>query len=78
VLALIAPRGLLVVTPQLDRENTLEDVKACLQEVRKVYALYGAAEKLQHEAPDDYNRLSPELQKAIFPLLRRMAGIAGN
>jgi len=72
VLALIAPRPLLVVTPQKDRENTLADVEACLAEVGKVYDLLGAKGQLRHLAPDDYNRYSPELQQIVNARLREI------
>jgi pimeloyl-ACP methyl ester carboxylesterase len=57
VLAAIAPRPLLVVQPALDRDASPADVGAAVDEARKVYALYGAADKLQLKEPWDYNRL---------------------
>ncbi|MBM3335436.1 alpha/beta fold hydrolase, partial [Candidatus Sumerlaeota bacterium] len=73
VLGLIAPRPLLVVTPKKDRESTLADIEACLAEVKKVYALFGADNNLQRLAPDDYNRYSPELQEEVNKRLKQMA-----
>jgi len=74
VLALIAPRPVLVVAPKYDRENNLSDVTACVVEARKVYEMLGASEKLLFHVPDDYNRYSPELQKEINAKLKSMAG----
>ncbi len=74
VLALIAPRKLLVVAPTLDREATLEDVQACLGEVEKVYKLLGAGGNLRKHFPEDYNRFSPELQAEVFRRMKEMAG----
>ncbi len=74
VLALIAPRKLLVVAPTLDREATLDDVQACLGEVEKVYTLLGAGGNLRKHFPEDYNRLSPKLQLEVIRRLQEMAG----
>jgi hypothetical protein len=77
VLALIAPRPLVVVAPRRDRHHTLDDIQACVGEVRKVYALLEAAENLSLEMPDDFNRCSPGIQKAVGAALRSMAAKAG-
>ncbi|HKE26593.1 MAG TPA: alpha/beta fold hydrolase [Bryobacteraceae bacterium] len=61
VLGLIAPRPLLVVQPQLDRDATPADVTAAVRDAKKVYALYGAGEKLALNEPWDYNRLPNRL-----------------
>jgi pimeloyl-ACP methyl ester carboxylesterase len=65
VLALIAPRPLLVVAPKADCENTSPDVEKCVAEVQKVYSLFDAEERLELLSPDDYNRYSPELQSQV-------------
>ena len=72
VLALIAPRPLLVVAPARDREASLSAVTACLDEVEKVYALHGAKDNLQRYSPDDYNRYGPELQTVVNRRLKEM------
>ncbi len=74
LLALIAPRPLLVVAPKYDREHNLADVEACLGEVQKVYQLLGSRENLSLDVPDDYNRYSPERQKEVNAKLKKMAG----
>ncbi len=72
VLALIAPRPLLVVAPARDREATLADVNAALDEAEKVYTLLGAKGKLERQSPDDYNRYGPELQAEVNRRLMEM------
>ena len=62
LLGLIAPRPVLVVQPQLDRDATPADVKTAVDEAKKVYALYGASDKLGFREPWDYNRLPDRLQ----------------
>ena len=65
LLAMIAPRPVLVVQPELDRDAIPADVRAAVQEARKVYGLYGAAARLALEEPWDYNRLPNKTQDQI-------------
>jgi pimeloyl-ACP methyl ester carboxylesterase len=57
LIAMIAPRPMLVVEPQLDRDATVADVQSAVEQARKVYSLYGATDKLTLKQPWDYNRL---------------------
>ena len=57
LLAMIAPRPVLVVQPLLDRDATPEDVETAMRQARQVYSLYGAQNKLGMREPWDYNRL---------------------
>jgi pimeloyl-ACP methyl ester carboxylesterase len=66
VLGLIAPRPAIVVQPQLDRDATPVDVQTAVNEARKVYALYGASEKLGFREPWDYSRLPNKLQDEVI------------
>jgi pimeloyl-ACP methyl ester carboxylesterase len=66
LLGALAPRPVLVVQPQLDRDATPADVKAAVEQARKVYALYGSAAKLELQEPWDYNRLPTRTQDEIL------------
>jgi pimeloyl-ACP methyl ester carboxylesterase len=66
LLGLVAPRPVLVVQPQLDRDATPADVKAAVDQAKKVYALYGSAAKLELQDPWDYNRLPTKTQDEIL------------
>ena len=57
LLGMIAPRPVLVVEPQLDRDATPADVAASVSLAKQVYSLYGAGDKLAISEPWDYNRL---------------------
>jgi dienelactone hydrolase len=57
LLGMIAPRPLLVVQPQLDRDATPADVEAAVAQAKQVYSLYGSADKIAIQEPWDYNRL---------------------
>jgi hypothetical protein len=54
---MIAPRPVLVVQPQLDRDATPADVESAVTQAKQVYSLYGAGDKLAISEPWDYNRL---------------------
>jgi pimeloyl-ACP methyl ester carboxylesterase len=75
ILASIAPRPLLCVTPRLDREVNHGDVIEALASVEKVYALHGAKASYWHSAPPDHRRFSMDIQKDLYAKLRRAAGL---
>ena len=51
LLGAIAPRPVLVVQPQLDRDAAPAEVHAAVEQARKVYALYGADTRLGLDEP---------------------------
>jgi pimeloyl-ACP methyl ester carboxylesterase len=65
LLGMIAPRPVLVVQPQLDRDATPNDVVTAVNEAKRVYSLYGAGDKLELNEPWDYNRLPSGTQDKI-------------
>jgi pimeloyl-ACP methyl ester carboxylesterase len=65
LLGAVAPRPVLVVQPQLDRDATPADVKTAIEQAKRVYALYGSAAKLELQEPWDYNRLPATMQDEI-------------
>ena len=74
VLAMIAPRPVLVFAPKVDYQAVLQDVKACVEDARRVYDLFAAKDRLRFEELDDYNHFSPETQKVVFEAFRAAAG----
>jgi cephalosporin-C deacetylase-like acetyl esterase len=70
ILACIAPRPLLLIAPSWDQYASNEDIKKCVNEAGKVYALYGAKEKLELDSPDDYNRFSDEMKNQMVDWLK--------
>jgi pimeloyl-ACP methyl ester carboxylesterase len=65
LIATIAPRPVLVVEPQLDRDANPADVHGAVNRAKQIYGLYGAAEKLAIQEPWDYNRLPDRTQDEI-------------
>src|ERR1035438_1514855 len=70
LLAAVAPRPLLVVQPQLDRDATPADVKSVVEQAKRVYGLYGAGAKIELQEPWDYNRLPTRTQDEILKIGR--------
>ncbi len=69
VLASIAPRPVLVIAPQMDKDAHLQDIRQSLNETQKVYDLYENSEGLQLYSPDDFNRFSPNMREKTYEWL---------
>jgi hypothetical protein len=65
ILALIAPRPVLVLAPLLDQDWQFEDVAACVRAAAAVYRLLGVEDRLQMETPNDFNRYPPAYQDLV-------------
>ena len=69
VLALAAPRPVLVVAPTRDRYAPVEDVKRVVEASRGVYRQLGSGDALVLETPVDINRFSRKTQERVFDWL---------
>jgi pimeloyl-ACP methyl ester carboxylesterase len=65
LLSAIAPRPVLVVQPQLDRDAAPAAVREAVERARGAYSKMGAADHLTLNEPWDYNRLPDSLQNWI-------------
>lgn len=72
ILACIAPRPILITAPQLDRDADNEDVTACVEEVRKVYELYGNPKNITFLDPVDYSHFFDNRQDEVIDWLREV------
>jgi dienelactone hydrolase len=70
LIAAIAPRPVLVVAPQFDRDANPADVRAAVTRARTVYQFYGAGSMLELREPWDYTRLSASTQDAILDWMK--------
>ncbi len=66
LLAVIAPRPVYVLQPQLDRDASPAEVKTAVDQAKKIYSLYEAPDKLMLDEPWDYNRLPEATQDRII------------
>jgi pimeloyl-ACP methyl ester carboxylesterase len=62
VIALIAPRPVLIVQPQRDRDADPVAVRTAVKNARHIYSLQQAGDKLALQEPDDYGRLTDKTQ----------------
>ncbi|HVX83514.1 MAG TPA: alpha/beta fold hydrolase [Phycisphaerae bacterium] len=70
LLAMCAPRPVLVVSPKYDRDANPKDIHAAVDNAKKIYTLYNAADNLGLQEPDDYNRLPPPVQDAAIAWMK--------
>lgn len=61
VLASIAPRPLLIISPTWDQYNSFSDVKKCVNEVARVYELFGRKQNIDFYGPEDYNHFTSSM-----------------
>ena len=71
LLACIAPRPLLVIAPEMDKDAILQDVTYCVEQSKKIYSLYSVPGDIQIFTPDDYNRFSPEMRERTYKWLQQ-------
>jgi cephalosporin-C deacetylase-like acetyl esterase len=57
LIAAIAPRPVYVLSPQFARDAAPAEVKSAVEQARKIYRLYNAADNVMLDEPWDYNRL---------------------
>ncbi len=69
ILASVAPRKTLVISPKYDKDAHHQDIIECVQNSQKVYEIYGHSENIQLFAPDDFNRFSPEMRNRMYKWL---------
>lgn len=71
LLACLAPRPTLVVSPQWDWEAPVENVTQAVEAARPLYALHEAGDRLEQLSPPDYNRFGPETQALVIAWLKQ-------
>lgn len=73
VLALVAPRAVLVVAPELDRFAPVADVRRAVAAARGAYRLLDRENALDLRTPRDFNRFPRPLQEEVFDYLAQVA-----
>jgi pimeloyl-ACP methyl ester carboxylesterase len=76
VLALAAPRSVLIVAPQFDRYARVDDVRREVEAARPAYLAQGAGNALELWTPPDFNRFPRGLQEKVFDYLEKSAAAA--
>ena len=70
ILAAIAPRPVFVLAPTWDQYASFNDIQHCVTEVKKVYDLYKAKDKVELFAPEDYNHFTIEMKEKVVNWVR--------
>jgi pimeloyl-ACP methyl ester carboxylesterase len=65
-LALIAPRPVLLVAPQLDGYAVMDNVRREVEGARRIYRILGHEDALRLDTPLDFNRFKAERQKEVL------------
>ncbi len=73
IMALIAPRQVFILAPELDQDWFYEDVEICYSEAAKVFNLYGKKGNITLSNPDDFNRYPPEYQEIVIKWLSEIS-----
>ena len=72
LMAAVAPKPLLLVTPKLDREAPLSLVEQTVQNAQRIYQLNQAADALTQVKTDTYNHFDPQNQQPIIDWLNTL------
>ena len=70
IIGCIAPRPVLIIAPAWDQYADADDIKKCVNEVRKVYSLYKNSDNPELIIPEDYNRFSPDMKEIMVSWAR--------
>lgn len=71
IISSIAPRPLLVISPQLDRHANFNKVNQCMQDVASVYGLFEASKNLDFKTPHEFNRFTSSQQTDFVSWLEK-------
>lgn len=69
IMAAIAPKPLLVISPALDRHSDYQKVKAAVQKASAIYGFLNSPGSLIHQSPVDISRFSLNQQKVVLSWL---------
>jgi pimeloyl-ACP methyl ester carboxylesterase len=73
ILSSIAPRPLLVISPELDRHADHDQIKQGMDEVQEVYKFLDAPESLQFKSPHEFNHFTKAQQEELVKWLEAIA-----
>ena len=73
ILLCIAPRKLLIISPQLDRDADNESIKFCVEQIKNVYEIYGKKENFMFLNPFDYSNFFENRQKEVIDWIKKIS-----
>lgn len=72
VIAVIAPRPVLVIAPEMDKDAHPGDIVKAVDHARKIFELHGQGQKLGIYTPKDYNRFAPSMRDEVYRWLEKI------
>ncbi|CAK7060022.1 alpha/beta fold hydrolase [Proteiniphilum sp. UBA5480] len=72
IIGCIAPRPVLLIAPERDKDAHLDDIKKCVGQVGQIYGLYSSKDNIQLYTPNDYNRFSTVMRQKMFYWLKTL------
>lgn len=71
LLAMVAPRSMLVIAPEYDQEADAQAVLESVDQAKEVYKMMNASQKMEVFSPPDYNRFSYEMREKVYEWLEK-------
>jgi pimeloyl-ACP methyl ester carboxylesterase len=72
IIGCIAPRPVLLIAPERDKDAHLDDIKKCVGQVGQIYGLYSSKDNIQLYTPNVYNRFSTVMRQKMFYWLKTL------
>lgn len=65
IISCIAPRPLMIISPQMDRYGDLKEIRNTMQKASGIYKLFEKEDQLQFRTPLEINRISKDMEAGI-------------
>lgn len=70
ILSSIAPRPVLVIAPEYNKDAHLQDIELSVKQAGEIYSIYRLPGNIEIFSPDDYNRFSSGMRDKMFGWLQ--------
>jgi len=74
ILALIAPRSVLIISPNYDALSSTEKIQQAVEQSNEIFRLYGPEKGVDLYVPNDYNRFSQPMREETLDWLENQVG----
>ena len=78
LMAMAAPRGVLIVQNTMDRDADVDAVRAAVERARAVFGWKGAGDQLSLQTPEDYARFTTAEQDAVITWIQAHTQTTAN
>ncbi len=70
LLATLAPRSVLIIAPEYDKDAHIQDIKQCIKQTSTINSIYNFENNIQLLIPNDINRFSKEILNDVVEWLK--------